>query len=125
MSLFDFIEREEEKLKKKAVERLGGEILRVEPGLLYIVEIMPNIEIKTINTKHGERVVIPLIYENKNYVLLLNPYGKTYRQLIKSLSDAVKSVKHREYIEKIVCNLQKTSKYSYKITCSPVLRREI
>jgi len=44
------------------------------------------VEWKRINTRYGERVVIPVVYENSEYVLMLNPAGAVYKAIIEQLA---------------------------------------
>jgi len=60
--------------------------LRIEEGKVYDLVLETSDKWKTITTRFGERIVIPVIYENQKYVLMLNPNGSIYRQIIDQLA---------------------------------------
>lgn len=93
MSEFDFAEfisKEYERVKEYQRERFGAPILRVEEGKVYELILDTSKEWRRVNTRFGERIAIPVIYENQEYVVMANPNGFLYRQLVEQLTKKVK-----------------------------------
>jgi len=86
----DFIYQEYERLKEQAKQRYGAPILRIEEGKVYDVVLDTSKEWRRVNTRFGERVAIPVIYDNQEYVIMANPNGLLYRQLIEQLARKLK-----------------------------------
>jgi len=85
-NIFEFVEKEYERITQEQKQRFGAPILRIEDNKVYDLTIDPNVEWKRINTRYGERVVIPVVYENSEYVLMLNPAGSVYKTIIEQLA---------------------------------------
>jgi len=85
-SLEDFIVKEQERLKEYAKQRFGAPILRVEEGKVYDLVLDSTREWRRVNTRFGERVAIPVIYESQEYVIMANPNGLLYRSLVEQLA---------------------------------------
>lgn len=85
-NILEFVEKEYERITHEQRQRFGAPILRIEDGKVYDLVIDINAEWKRINTRYGERVVIPVMYENSEYVLMLNPAGSVYRAIIEQLA---------------------------------------
>ncbi len=83
--IWSFVKEESERLKQERMERLGGEVLRLEPGQTYVVELR-NESWRRITTRFGERIVIPVVYGGENRVLMINPRGRLYRMLVEELA---------------------------------------
>lgn len=83
--IWSFVKEESERLKQERMERLGGEILRLEPGQTYVVELR-NESWRRITTRFGERIVIPVVYGGENRVLMINPRSRLYRMLVEELA---------------------------------------
>ena len=120
-TIIDFVKKELERLKQERVERLGGDLLRIEEGSIYVLELPVNAEFKTINTRFGERVVIPVIYNGESRVLMVNPSGRLYRMIIEGISDAVKKVRDPSKITKFAITVSRIDRYHYKVSVTPVL----
>ena len=83
--IWSFIKEEAERLRQERIERLGGEILRIEPGQTYVIELR-NENWRRVTTRFGERIVIPILHNNEPKVLMLNPRGRLYRMLVEELA---------------------------------------
>jgi hypothetical protein len=88
--ILEFIEREHQRLQEFQKQKFGAPILRIEEGKVYDLVLDISEQWKMITTRFGERVVIPVIFENQKYVLMLNPVGSVYRQIIEQLAKKVK-----------------------------------
>jgi hypothetical protein len=88
--ILEFIEREHQKLQEFQKQKFGAPILRIEEGKVYDLVLDISEQWKMITTRFGERVVIPVVFENQKYVLMLNPVGSVYRQIIEQLAKKVK-----------------------------------
>lgn len=86
INIFEFVEKEYERITQEQKQRFGAPILRIEEQKVYDLVVDPNAEWKRINTKYGERVVIPVVYEGSEYVLMMNPNGSVYRTIIEQLA---------------------------------------
>jgi len=104
----DFIYQEYERLKEQAKQRYGAPILRIEEGKVYDVILDTSKEWRRVNTRFGERVAIPVIYEGQEYVIMANPNGLLYRQLIEQLARKLKET-GRERIKAIHVILKRAS----------------
>lgn len=85
-NILEFVEKEYERIKEEQRQKFSAPILRIEDNKVYDLIIDINAQWKRINTKFGERVVIPVSYENSEYVLMLNPAGSVYRAIIEQLA---------------------------------------
>ena len=85
-NILEFVEKEYERIAQEQRQKFGASILRIEDNKVYDLVIDPNAEWKRINTRYGERVVIPVKYENNEYVLMLNPVGSVYKAIIEQLA---------------------------------------
>jgi hypothetical protein len=88
--ILEFIEREHQRLQEFQKQKFGAPILRIEEGKVYDLVLDISEQWKMTTTRFGERVVIPVIFENQKYVLMLNPVGSVYRQIIEQLAKKVK-----------------------------------
>jgi hypothetical protein len=84
--ILEFIEREHQRLQEFQKQKFGAPILRIEEGKVYDLVLDISEQWKMTTTRFGERVVIPVIFENQKYVLMLNPVGSVYRQIIEQLA---------------------------------------
>jgi len=89
-TLEDFIVKEQERLREYAKQRFGAPILRVEEGKVYDLILDSTREWRRVNTRFGERVAIPVIYDNQEYVVMANPNGLLYRSLVEQLARKLK-----------------------------------
>jgi hypothetical protein len=89
-TLEDFIAKEQERLREYARQRFGAPILRVEEGKVYDLLLDSTKEWRRVNTRFGERVAIPVIYEGQEYVVMANPNGLLYRSLVEQLARKLK-----------------------------------
>jgi hypothetical protein len=89
-TLEDFIVKEQERLKEYARQKFGAPILRVEEGKVYDLTLDSSKEWRRVNTRFGERVAIPVIYEGQEYVVMANPNGLLYRSLVEQLARKLK-----------------------------------
>ena len=85
-TLEDFIYQEHERLREYARQRFGAPILRIEEGKVYDLILDTAKEWRRVNTRFGERVAIPVVYENQEYVVMANPNGLLYRSLVEQLA---------------------------------------
>ena len=120
-TLVDFAREELERIKRERAERFGGEILRIEEGNIYSVELSASAEFKRVNTRFGERVVIPVIYNNESRVLMVNPNGRLYRMLIEGILEATKKVRDPSKIVKFAITISRIDRYHYKVSVIPVI----
>ena len=90
LTIEDFIYQEYERLREQAKQRYGAPILRIEEGKVYDVTLDTTKEWRRVNTRFGERVAIPVIYDNQEYVIMANPNGLLYRSLIEQLARKLK-----------------------------------
>ena len=120
-SIIDFAREELERLRQERIERLGGDLLRIEEGNIYVLELPVNAEFRRINTRYGERVVIPVTYNNEPRVLMVNPNGKLYRMIIEEINNAVKKVRDVSKITKFAITISRIDRYHYKVSVTPVL----
>jgi hypothetical protein len=120
-TLIDFAKEELERIKQERVERFGGEILRIEEGNIYSVELSASAEFKRVNTRFGERVVIPVIYNNEPRVLMVNPNGRLYRMIIEGILEATKKVRDPSKIIKFAITISRIDRYHYKVSVVPVI----
>jgi hypothetical protein len=120
-TIIDFVREELERLRQERLERLGGDLLRIEDGGIYLLELDVKTEFKRIKTRYGERVVIPVIHNGEPRVLMVNPSGKLYRMLIEQISEAVKKVRDVTKITKFAITISRFDKYHYKVSVTPVL----
>jgi len=88
--ILEFIEREHQRIQEFQKQKFGAPILRIEEGKVYDLVLDINDQWKIIATRFGERVIVPVIFENQKYVLMLNPVGSVYRQIIEQLAKKVK-----------------------------------
>jgi hypothetical protein len=88
--LLDFIEREYQRLQETQKQKFGAPILRIEEGKVYDLLLDTSEQWRMVTTRFGERVVIPVIFENQKYVLMLNPAGSAYRQIVEQLAKKLK-----------------------------------
>jgi len=89
-TLEDFIAKEQERLKEYARQKFGAPILRVEEGKVYDLMLDSTKEWRRVNTRFGERVAIPVIHDNQEYVIMANPNGLLYRSLVEQLARKLK-----------------------------------
>jgi hypothetical protein len=89
-TLEDFIAKEQERLKEYARQKFGAPILRVEEGKVYDLVLDSTKEWRRVNTRFGERVAIPVIHDNQEYVIMANPNGLLYRSLVEQLARKLK-----------------------------------
>jgi hypothetical protein len=120
-TIIDFAREELERLRQERVERLGGDLLRIEEGNIYVLELGVNVEFRRINTRFGERVVIPVTYNNEPRVLMVNPSGRLYRMIIEEINNAVKKVRDPSKITKFAITVSRIDRYHYKVSVTPVL----
>ena len=99
-TLEDFIVKEQERLREYAKQKFGAPILRVEEGKVYDLLLNSTREWRMVNTRFGERVAIPVIYDNQEYVIMANPNGLLYRSLVEQLAKKLKEAP-REKIKNI------------------------
>jgi len=85
-SLIDFILEEHERLREQQKQRFGALILRIEENKVYDLVLDINKSWNRVNTRFGERIAIPVIYEDQEYVWMVNPNGSAYRQLVEGLA---------------------------------------
>jgi hypothetical protein len=88
--ILEFIEREHQRIQEFQKQKFGAPILRIEEGKVYDLVLDISEQWKMTTTRFGERVVIPVVFENNKYVLMLNPVGSVYRQIIEQLAKKVK-----------------------------------
>jgi hypothetical protein len=88
--ILEFIEREHQRLQEFQKQKFGAPILRIEEGKVYDLILDISEQWKMTTTRFGERVIVPVIFENQKYVLMLNPVGSVYRQIIEQLAKKVK-----------------------------------
>jgi len=105
----DFIEKEYERVQIYQKERFGAPILRIEEGKVYDLILDTSREWRRVNTRFGERVAIPIIYDNQEYVIMANPNGFLYRSLVEQLAKktketAIEKIKDIHLIIKRVAN---------------------
>jgi hypothetical protein len=120
-TIIDFVKEELERLRQERLERLGGDLLRIEEGNIYVLELGVNTEFRRINTRFGERVVIPVTYNNEPRVLMVNPNGRLYRLIIEGINDAVKKVRDVSKITKFAITISRIDRYHYRVSVTPVL----
>jgi len=89
-TLEDFIVKEQERLREYAKQKFGAPILRVEEGKVYDLILDSAKEWRRVNTRFGERVAIPVVYEGQEYVVMANPNGLLYRSLVEQLAKKLK-----------------------------------
>jgi ADP-heptose:LPS heptosyltransferase len=89
-SLVDFIMEEHERLREQQKQKFGALILRIEENKVYDLVLDLNKSWSRITTRFGERVAIPVIYEDQEYVWMVNPNGSAYRQLVEGLARKLK-----------------------------------
>jgi hypothetical protein len=99
-TLEDFIAKEHERLREYARQRFGAPILRIEEGKVYDLILDTSREWRRVNTRFGERVAIPVLYDSQEYVLMANPNGLLYRSLVEQLARKLKETP-RERIKSI------------------------
>ena len=85
-NIIDFILEEHERLKEQQKQKFGALILRVEENKVYDLILDINKNWSRVNTRFGERVAIPVIYEDQEYIWMVNPNGSAYRQLVDGLA---------------------------------------
>lgn len=85
-NILEFVEKEYERITQEQRQKFGAPILRIEDGKVYDLIIDPGVQWRRIETRYGERIVIPVIYENNEYVLMLNPFGSVYKAIIEQLA---------------------------------------
>ncbi len=88
----EFLEREKQRLFEEQRARFGAPILRLEEGKVYALSLDINKEWRKVTTRFGERIVIPVTYENSEYVLMVNPSGSLYRSIVEQLYSKLKNV---------------------------------
>jgi hypothetical protein len=99
-TLEDFIVKEQERLREYAKQKFGAPILRVEEGKVYDLILDSAKEWRRVNTRFGERVAIPVVYEGQEYVVMANPNGLLYRSLVEQLAKKLKETP-REKIKNV------------------------
>jgi len=85
-SIIDFILEEQERLREQQKQKFGALILRIEENKVYDLVLDLSKSWSRVNTRFGERVAIPVIYEDQEYVWMVNPNGSAYRQLVEGLA---------------------------------------
>ena len=88
----EFLEREKQRLFEEQRARFGAPILRLEEGKVYALSLDINKEWRKVTTRFGERIAIPVVYENNEYVLMVNPSGSLYRSIVEQLHSKLKNV---------------------------------
>jgi hypothetical protein len=88
--ILEFIEREHQRIQEFQKQKFGAPILRIEEGKVYDLILDISEQWKMTTTRFGERVIVPVVFENQKYVLMLNPVGSVYRQIIEQLAKKVK-----------------------------------
>ena len=107
-ALEDFIVKEEERLREYARQKFGAPILRVEEGRVYDLVLDTTREWRRVNTRFGERVAIPVICDNQEYVIMANPNGLLYRSLVEQLAKKLRETP-RERIRSVHVILKRVS----------------
>ena len=107
-NILEFIEREHQRIQEFQKQKFGAPILRIEENKVYDLVLDVSEQWRMATTRFGERVVIPVIFENQKYVLMLNPAGAVYRQIIEQLAKKVKET-GSEKIKEIRLFLKKAS----------------
>jgi len=107
-TLEDFIVKEEERLREYARQKFGAPILRVEEGRVYDLVLDTTREWRRVNTRFGERVAIPVICDNQEYVIMANPNGLLYRSLVEQLAKKLRETP-RERIRSVHVILKRVS----------------
>lgn len=85
-SIIDFIMEEHERLREQQKQRFGALMLRIEENKVYDLVLDLSKSWNRVTTRFGERVAIPVIYEDQEYVWMVNPNGSAYRQLVEGLA---------------------------------------
>lgn len=85
-NIIDFIMEEHERLREQQKQKFGALILRIEENKVYDLVLDLNKSWSRVNTRFGERIAIPVIYEDQEYVWMVNPNGSAYRQLVEGLA---------------------------------------
>lgn len=108
MSVDEFLEREKIRIMKRELE--FKPIYRLtKPEEVVVIDATGSREWRRVKTRYGERVVIPIIVDEKEYVLMLNPETKMYAKLIKTLIEYRYREKNADYIKvKFTRNGRKT-----------------
>ena len=119
-TLIDFAREELERIERERRERLGGEILRINVGDMVVVEMDANAVFKRVNTRFGERVVIPVRCEGESKVLMLNPSGRLYRLILQEILNASRKVKNHSKVSKYVVTIHRVTKFEYHVSVVPV-----
>jgi hypothetical protein len=85
-NIIDFIMEEQERLREQQRQKFGALILRIEENKAYDLALDLNKSWNRVSTRFGERVAIPVVYEDQEYVWMVNPNGSAYRQLVEGLA---------------------------------------
>jgi len=113
--LIDFIMEEHEKLREQQKQKFGALILRIEENKVYDLVLDTSKNWSRINTRFGERVAIPVIYEDQEYLWMVNPNGSAYRQLVEELARKLKESNGNKVKEVRILVKKINNKYSVNV----------
>jgi len=108
----EFLEREKQRLFEEQKARFGAPLLRIEEGKVYTLTLDISKEWRNVITKFGERVTIPVVYENNLYVLMLNPSGSLYRSIVDQLYGKLKNVDLADVLSVTLIVKRQSGRYS-------------
>ena len=119
----DYIKQEYERIVREDVNR--AEVLRLAEGE-NIVTVFMNEPWRKVNTKFGEKIVIPVFdkYGEKK-AIMVGQRSRLYRAIIKALAESVK--KDGEDLESVVLSIYKVGsglKASYDVKIVEEHRRK-